>query len=42
VAVLTHKTVREAEGGKQAGVEPVDLDYFIDPAATRWKNRGWQ
>jgi hypothetical protein len=31
VTVLTHKTVRQAEGGKQAEVEPVDLDYFIDP-----------
>jgi hypothetical protein len=31
MAVLNHKTVRQAEGGKQAEVEPVDLDYFIDP-----------
>jgi hypothetical protein len=23
--------VRQAEGGKQAEVEPVDLDYFVDP-----------
>ena len=34
VTVLTHKTVRQAEGGKQAEVAPVDLDYLYRSGQT--------